>query len=95
MLYYEQGCPESIPLPESSVRVSQKEDKGGCFGDTNKNHILNKNNKEDTLQQLFEKEIQTDNLKEKEKFLDYWTEKSTGGKKERWQKQDVFDIKRR
>lgn len=95
VLYYEQGCSESIPLPESSVRVSQKEDKGGCFGDTNKNHILNKNNKEDTLQQLFEKEIQTDNLKEKENFLSYWTEKNTGGKKERWQKQTVFDIKRR
>lgn len=59
----------------------------------NKN-ILNKNNKEE-LQRLFDKEIQTDNLKEKAKFLSYWTEKNKDGKKERWQKQEVFDIKKR
>lgn len=48
-----------------------------------------------TLLEIFEKEIKTDNLKEKQKFISYWTEKNTGGKKERWQKQQVFDIKRR
>lgn len=47
------------------------------------------------LQRLFDKEIQTDNLKEKQKFLDYWTEKNTDAKKERWQKQQAFDVKRR
>lgn len=34
-------------------------------------------------------------LEEKQRFLDYWTEKSSGGSKERWQKEKVFDIKRR
>jgi hypothetical protein len=47
----------------------------------NKN-IYNKNKEEDLLT-IFDKEIQTDNLKEKAKFLSYWTEKNTGGKKER------------
>jgi DNA-binding transcriptional ArsR family regulator len=48
-----------------------------------------------TLLEIFDKEIQTDNLKEKQKFLDYWTEKNTDAKKERWQKQQAFDVKRR
>ena len=34
-------------------------------------------------------------LEEKTKFLDYWAEKSPGGRKERWQMERVFDIKRR
>ncbi len=32
---------------------------------------------------------------EKSKFLDYWAEKSPNGKKERWQMERVFDIKKR
>lgn len=31
----------------------------------------------------------------KEEFLSYWTEKNAGGKKERWQMEKVFDVKRR
>ena len=52
------------------------------------------------IQDYFNKEIQIpDNihktllLEEKDKFIDYWTEGSP--KKERWQKERVFDIKRR
>lgn len=52
-------------------------------------------NTTERLQHLFDKEIQTDNLKEKTNFLSYWTEKNTDGKKERWQKQETFDVKRR
>lgn len=78
-------------------------DKLDCPKGTNKNGpkgqtIYTENTSDITtekLQQLFEKEIQTDNLKEKQKFISYWTEKNTWGKKERWQKQQVFDIKRR
>ncbi len=32
---------------------------------------------------------------EKAKFLDYWQERSPGGRKERWQMEKVFDIRRR
>jgi len=32
---------------------------------------------------------------ERAKFIDYWTEKSPNGKKERWEFEKVFDIKRR
>jgi len=66
-------------------------DKLDCPKGTNKNSpkgqtIYTENTTKittDILQRLFEKEIQTDNLKEKAKFLSYWTEKNTGGKKER------------
>lgn len=34
-------------------------------------------------------------LAEKENFLDYWTEKNLNGKKERWQMEKVFDVRRR
>lgn len=48
-----------------------------------------------TLLEIFDKEIQTDKLKEKQKFLDYWTAKNFEGKREAWQKQSTFDVKRR
>jgi hypothetical protein len=48
-----------------------------------------------TLLELFEQEIKTDNLNEKDKFLDYWTAKNRDGRKELWQKKEVFDVKRR
>lgn len=58
--------------------------------------------KELYIKELFEKEITIPRnehyeflLEEKQKFIDYWTEKSIKGKKERWEKQPVFDIKRR
>ena len=47
-----------------------------------------------TLKEVFIKEIGSPN-QEGSKFLDYWTEKNPNGKKERWQMQKVFDIKRR
>ena len=74
-------------------------DGSGAQSDTKKNH------KEELIKniniiELFNKEIQIpDNqhkpllLEEKQKFLDYWTEGAP--KKERWQKEPVFDIKRR
>lgn len=66
------------------------------------------NNKENTLnyiytlKELFDKniEIPTNQFttlleQEKEKFLGYWCEKNYNGKKERWQMEKVFDVKRR
>lgn len=50
------------------------------------------------LSQIFEKiegSFTAEELKLKQDFLDYWTEKSDGGKKERWQKEKVFDPARR
>ena len=59
--------------------------------------------RERELHTLFEEKITIENnnpnktllLEEKSKFLDYWTEKSEGGRKERWQMEKVFDVKRR
>ena len=59
--------------------------------------------KERELRPLFEEKItiednnpnKTQLLEEKFKFLDYWTEKSEGGRKERWQMEKVFDVCRR
>lgn len=47
-----------------------------------------------SFREKFIKEIGNPN-KEGEKFIAYWTEKSPNGKKERWQMQRVFDIRRR
>ena len=59
--------------------------------------------RERELHSLFEKKITIEDnnpnkillLEEKLKFLDYWTEKSDGGRKERWQMEKVFDVRRR
>ncbi len=52
--------------------------------------------KPESLKNMLQKAIgATANSKEQEKFLDYWEEKSPNSKKERWQKEKVFDIKRR
>jgi hypothetical protein len=60
---------------------------------TNKDNYTNDNKV--ALSLIFEREIQTNNLKEKEKFISYWTEKNIKGTKERWQMEKTFDIKRR
>ena len=54
-----------------------------------------KGDKPPTLFELFDKDIKTNDLEEKNKFIDYWTEKSPNGKKELWQKQRTFDVSRR
>lgn len=70
---------------------------------SNKTHKINKTHIRD-LKCIFEKEIDITRKdprwdiilqEEKSKFLDYWTEKSSSGSKERWQKEKVFDVKRR
>ncbi|MDD5061594.1 MAG: DUF4373 domain-containing protein [Candidatus Marinimicrobia bacterium] len=51
-----------------------------------------------TLIQLFseiESQFTNSELLQKQEFLDYWQEKNPNGKKERWQMEKVFDIKRR
>lgn len=47
------------------------------------------------LKELFDSKIQSPDPAERQKFLDYWTEKNAGGKKERWQMEKVFDVSRR
>jgi len=42
-----------------------------------------------------ESEFSTEDLTHKDEFLSYWTEKNSNGKKERWQMEKVFDVKRR
>lgn len=49
-----------------------------------------------TLKELFiDKDFSLDELLYKQSFIDYWTEKNPTGKKERWQMEKVFDVKRR
>jgi hypothetical protein len=45
--------------------------------------------------EAIEKSFSEQELKCKQDFLDYWTERNENGTKERWQFEKVFDIKRR
>jgi len=66
---------------------------------TNSNKDLKKIKTKTIKKKSFTEEVKELSLKlefnEVEEFLDYWTEKSKGAKKCRWQKQTSFDIKRR
>lgn len=82
--------------PQNKSRVNEVDYKD--------NKVIKDNTYKDNtdIKDYFNKEIQIiDNihktllLEEKEKFLEYWAEKSPNGKKERWQMEKVFDIKRR
>ncbi|MCK9483845.1 MAG: hypothetical protein M0R34_05730, partial [Candidatus Marinimicrobia bacterium] len=42
-----------------------------------------------------ESDCKPEDLQHKQEFLDYWTETNPNGKKERWQMEKVFDVKRR
>ncbi len=102
---------ENIDLNEVVKKVNQlrKLTRSGKEGLPKQVKLLNlqkkgKKEKESiALIDLFNKEIQISEndhnrtllLQEKGKFLSYWTEKSPNGKKERWQMERVFDIKRR
>ncbi len=48
-----------------------------------------------SLFEKYESDFTTEELKLKKAFLKHWTEKNEGGKKERWQMEKVFDVKRR
>ena len=48
-----------------------------------------------SLFEKYESYFTSDELYLKQAFIEYWTEKNEGGKKERWQMQKVFDVKRR
>ncbi len=53
------------------------------------------NIKRKSLLSLFEKiehKFTPEQLRHKQKFLECWTEKSDGGKNERWEKQDTFNV---
>lgn len=93
------------PKPRSDVQDNSRRLIAGPSTDGISKDKLSKDKIEDTaknLKEAFEKEIRIPNNEytglledEKVKFLDYWTEKSPNGRKERWQMQQVFDVKRR
>ena len=71
--------------------------------DTNKNvknvkNVKKESNFSKSLVSLFsevESGFTPEDLQHKQNFLDYWTEANPNGKKERWQMERVFDVKRR
>jgi len=63
-----------------------------------KENIKRKGDFSKSLISLFseiESSFTSEDLKHKQDFLDYWMETNPNGKKERWQMEKVFDIKRR
>jgi len=65
---------------------------------TKENKETIKRKRDKSLVSLFseiEFEFKPEDLLHKQEFLDYWTEKNPNGKKERWQMEKVFDVKRR
>lgn len=100
--FYEINLDMDIDEVVKKVNWLRKQTRNSMLTKPKQGHLLNTQKKEKqretkvyTLLEIFDKEIQSDNLSDKDRFLSYWTEKNTGGKKERWQKQQVFDIKRR
>jgi hypothetical protein len=87
---------KGVELAKMRVQNSQKSE--GI--ESNVNSI---NNNYIGLKEIFERTITLNSqspyytllIEEKKKFIDYWTEKSPNGKKERWQMEKVFDLKRR
>lgn len=63
-----------------------------------KDKVKDKDKEQYSLIQLFN-EVQSKFTKQqlllKTEFISYWTEKSANGKKERWEKQTVFDVSKR
>jgi len=87
----------------NSIIISKGKGKGKGKAGKGKREIPNgeipvKQPLKDNLLQLFN-EIQhkftSTELTLSKEFLSYWTEKSKGGKKERWEMQTVFDVARR
>jgi len=74
----------------------------GQAKDTDKN-VKNVRSKKDgdfskSLSFLFseiESSLSPEDLQHKQEFLDYWTEMNPGGRKQRWELERVFDLKRR
>ena len=63
---------------------------------TNKRYSANLSNSLPSLFSKVESFFKPEEIdRYKQEFLEYWTEKSPGGRKERWQMERVFDVKRR
>ena len=92
--------PLNIPPNKELTKASQRPNKALT---PNKNDKNDKNDKKSidnvlTLYRQFElvkNKFTTEELKLEKEFIDYWTEKSIGGHKERWQKEPVFDVQKR
>ena len=90
---YYQGKGGADDTPPNTQRGCTDDTKGGAPPAPKED---NKRIRYITLLSLFEEKIgNVSQLGEKSAFLDYWTEKSNGGKKERWEMEKVFDVKRR
>ncbi len=79
---------------QNDIQVSINKNDKNLKNDKN----VEKDNKELTLFSSFEmieKDFTEEELKLKEDFFEYWTEKNPNGKKERWQMEKVFDVKKR
>jgi phage replication O-like protein O len=82
------------PLPKQATKPLPKQ----ATTKEKKETIKRKSDFSKSLVSLFseiEIEFSTEDLLHKQEFLDYWTEKNPNGKKERWQMEKVFDVKRR
>jgi len=75
------------PLPKQATTKEKKE--------TNKRYSANLSNSLPSLFSEIESGFTPEDLQHKQNFLDYWTEANPNGKKERWQMERVFDVKRR
>ena len=93
--------PKKENVPNKENTIPNKENKYSQKRDTQKKitkETLSKEKERVLLNNYFlqiEKDFSQDELIYKNEFLEYWKEKSPGGKKERWQFEKVFDIKRR
>ena len=84
-------------LTNNSPATNHKQE---CKNDKNEKNKNEEGGKKEFLPlplrfELIEKDFNPFELKCKKEFLEYWMEKSLNGKKERWQFEKVFDIKRR
>ncbi len=93
---------------QKNRRVTTTQPTGNQRVTTNKNDKNDKNEKikdkkdivvvNTPLPELFEKyesSFTAEELTHKQDFLEHWMEKNEGGKKERWQMQKVFNVKKR
>lgn len=82
---------------ESTNEAPMKHHESPHYNKNDKNE-KNNNKERESLLSLFEKiedKFNSDELKYKSDFIEYWTEKKHNGKKERWEMEKVYDVNRR
>jgi len=88
--------PKKVTLPKKVIGITQKGKKALPKKVHTKETITKETiTKERSLLSLFKKieeKFNETELSHKQDFIDYWTEKSDGGKNERWEFQKTFDV---